>query len=342
MKKENTKYIGIDIGGAHIKCVGIDKFKNISYTKYESYQIWNDKKVLLEKLNQINKEVNNNKLTYGITMSAELCDNFPNRKRGVKYIIEACNSLKSKKLFYSNKSLLFSSKSKIEHLMSMNWHAIGKLCENKVKDSIIVDFGSTTTDFLCIKNFKLRNKGFSDFERINNNELIYKGLIRTPLFGIKKKVKFKKKYYNLIPEIFSDMADVYRVIKLLKKDIDVDKTADASSKSIRSSMIRIARNFGLDYNNSKKELILKICNELYYSQLNEIKNNIDFLRKKYKISSKCKIVLSGIGQEVLMNYLNRKFNNTIFLFELLGSKKYKKASYHAPALSIALLLFEKN
>ena len=43
-----------------------------------------------------------------------------------------------------------------------------------------------------------------------------------------------------------------------------------------------------------------------------------------------------------MNYLNRKFNNTIFLFELLGSKQYKKASYHAPALSIALLLFEKT
>ena len=192
MKKENTKYIGIDIGGAHLKCVGIDKFKNISYTKYESYQIWNDKKVLLEKLNQINKEVDNNKLTYGITMSAELCDNFPNRKIGVKYIIEACNSLKAKKLFYSNKSLLFSSKFKMENLMSMNWHAIGKLCENKVKDSIIIDFGSTTTDFLCIKNFKLRNKGFSDFERINNNELIYKGIIRTPLFGIKKKLSLKR------------------------------------------------------------------------------------------------------------------------------------------------------
>ena len=57
MKKENTKYIGIDIGGAHLKCVGIDKFKKISYTKYESYQIWNDKNILLEKLTQINTVV---------------------------------------------------------------------------------------------------------------------------------------------------------------------------------------------------------------------------------------------------------------------------------------------
>lgn len=107
-------------------------------------------------------------------------------------------------------------------------------------------------------------------------------------------------------------------------------------------MIRIARNLGFDYNNSKKELILKMCDELYSSQLNEIKNNIEILRKKNKISSNCRIILSGIGQEILMNYLNRRFNNVIFLFELLGSKQFKKASYHAPALSIALLLLEKN
>jgi len=342
MKKENTQYMGIDIGGAHLKCVGIDKSKNISYIKYDSYQVWNNKKILFEKLDQINNEVSNSKLVYGITMSAELCDNFPNRKIGAKYIVEACNSLKPKKLFYSNSSTFFSSKFSMNNLMSMNWHAIGKLCEKKIKDSIIIDFGSTTTDFICIKNFRLINQGFNDFERINNNELIYKGLIRTPLFGIKDKIKFKKKKYNLIPEFFSDMSDVYRVKKLLKKNIDIDNTADASNKSLRNSMIRIARNFGFDYTNSKKELIMNICDELYSYQLDEISKNIDFLRKKYRISKKCKIILSGIGQEILMNYLNKKVNDTIFLSDLLGSKNYKEASNHAPALSMALLLFEKK
>ena len=36
--------------------------------------------------------MSNSKIVYGITMSAELCDNFPNRKVGAKYIVEACNS----------------------------------------------------------------------------------------------------------------------------------------------------------------------------------------------------------------------------------------------------------
>ena len=52
MKKENTQYMGIDIGGAHLKCVGIDKSKKISYIKYDFYQVWNDKKILFEKLGQ--------------------------------------------------------------------------------------------------------------------------------------------------------------------------------------------------------------------------------------------------------------------------------------------------
>ena len=44
----------------------------------------------------------------------------------------------------------------------------------------------------------------------------------------------------------------------------------------------------------------------------------------------------------LMSYLNKKVNDTVFLFDLLGSKHYKEASNHAPALSMALLLFEKK
>ena len=92
----------------------------------------------------------------------------------------------------------------------------------------------------------------------------------------------------------------------------------------------------------KNTWVKKWILELYSYQLDEILKNIDFLRKKYRISKKCKIILSGIGQEILMNYLNKKVNDTIFLFDLLGSKHYEEASYHAPALSLALLLFEKK
>ena len=34
----------------------------------------------------------------------------------------------------------------------MNWHSIGEYVRSKKKDALVIDFGSTTTDFLCIKN----------------------------------------------------------------------------------------------------------------------------------------------------------------------------------------------
>ena len=37
---------------------------------------------------------------------------------------------------------------------------------------IIVDFGSTTTDFVCIKNSKIINQGFDDFTRLSKKEIL--------------------------------------------------------------------------------------------------------------------------------------------------------------------------
>ena len=76
--------------------------------------------------------------------------------------------------------------------------------------------------------------------------------------------------------------------------------------------------------------------------MEEIENYIKFLKKKYNLPKKFKIILSGVGQDILKNYFDLKLIDSIYLHELLNNKGYKQASYHAPALSIALLLLEKN
>ena len=55
------------------------------------------------------------------------------------------------------------------------------------------------------------------------------------------------------------------------------------------------------------------------------------------------IVISGIGQDILYDFL-KESHNTFLLENFLNSKNKnlkKKASYHAPALCIALLLEDK-
>ena len=55
-----------------------------------------------------------------------------------------------------------------------------------------------------------------------------------------------------------------------------------------------------------------------------------------------KIMLSGIGQTVLKNYLMKKKYNVDYLYNFLNKGSYRFASLHAQALSIALLLSERN
>ena len=74
----------------------------------------------------------------------------------------------------------------------MNWYSIGKYLTNFVKNALIIDFGSTTTDFICIKNGKIINKAFNDFKRLSNGEILHRSYANTT-FCNKKNIKYKSK-----------------------------------------------------------------------------------------------------------------------------------------------------
>ena len=87
-------YLGIDIGGAHIKIVGLDQFKNICLIKYRKCYLWKDPKKLKHEINFINSLSNNKNILCGLTMTAELCDIFPDRLTGAKIILNECKKNK--------------------------------------------------------------------------------------------------------------------------------------------------------------------------------------------------------------------------------------------------------
>ena len=193
-------YLGIDIGGAHIKIVGLDQFQNICLIKYRKCYLWKNPKKLKQEITFINSLSNNKNIICGVTMTAELCDIFPDRLTGAKIILNECKKIKFKTFLYSNSEKIFEKFKSINlsNLISMNWHSIGRYLTNFINNAIIIDFGSTTTDFICIKNGKIMNKAFNDFKRLLNGEILYTGLIRTPIFAIKKisNINQKNKYYS--------------------------------------------------------------------------------------------------------------------------------------------------
>ena len=336
--KSKSIYVGLDIGGAHVKAVGIDKYKKINFIFYEKCPIWKDFFLLKKILHKLLKDLDSSKVTFGITITAELSDCFLNRTNGAKQIYKLCKGLGIKFYFFSSKQN-FEKKINFYDICSMNWLATGMYLKDKINEAVVIDFGSTTTDIIIIKNQKIVNRYFSDFDRINNCELIYTGLTRTPLFALAKKIVVNNNIYNLIPELFSTTADLYRVNKLLNKDLDLFDSADNRSKSKLNSLKRISRNFGFDFE-KKNLLINEFIDTLLEIQKDQIFHCTKELIKQNNIKSNTPIVSCGIGQNIIeshaikLGYKIKKLSDY-----LIGGEKQKyHASMHAPAISCALLI----
>ena len=110
-------------------------------------------------------------------------------------------------LFYSKQKNTFTRdvKGNYKNIISMNWHAVGRYFLRYYKNLIIIDFGSTTTDFICIKDGMINNVGVDDLSRLSEGELIYTGVMRTPLFSIQNKIIIAKK----ISHFFSQILNLY-------------------------------------------------------------------------------------------------------------------------------------
>ena len=300
-----VSHLGIDIGGAHLKVVGVNTRNKVVFVDYEICTIWEGIEKLQAKFRNINSIIKNNSVKCGITMSGEMCDNFINRLRGAKTLIKECNNLKFDNFFYVSSKEVFTKKPIYKQLISLNWHSIGRFLENKIQSCIAVDFGSTTTDFICIKNKKIVNKFSDDYSRINNAELLYTGFTRTPIFGVANQIDYKKEKIKIIPEFFSNTSDVYRVLGKLDKKIDLDNTADKSKKNIKQSLIRLSRSFGFDYKSKNLKKLKVLSQQISTIQLNQIFQITLELQKKFLLKNQ-PVVISGIGQDVLYNYLKKK------------------------------------
>jgi len=90
----------------------------------------------------------------------------------------------------------------------MNWIATSNFLANRVENCIGIDIGSTTTDIILIKNNKIINRRINDFTGLINHELLYSGILRTPIYALTHEIKYRNKKYKIIPENFANMSDI--------------------------------------------------------------------------------------------------------------------------------------
>jgi probable H4MPT-linked C1 transfer pathway protein len=314
MQHKNLKKISIgwDIGGAHIKyCVESDDSKLIWYDILP-FDFWRDYKKLKNLIRKVNSLYKKKKsaISNYFTMSAEMCDCFDNRDIGVKFIIQQIIESKCTSYIFSRNGFIKPndiSRSLLRNIGSYNWYSTALYLSNSYSDVIAIDYGSTTCDFIIIKNGNIKNKRTSDLSGLQTKELLYSGCARTPIYSNINEINYKGQIYKIIPEQFSSMSDINIILNTLKiKDI-YSKTADGTLNNKINAFKRVSRSFGFDYSKNKRDLIKHLASQIYNSQIDLIKSHIIYhMNQHFPDKKNVKIIGIGLGHEIISNISSKE------------------------------------
>ena len=152
---------------------------------------------------------------HAVTMTAELSRNFLTKEEGVRSILAAVRAAFPPPVpvcvFTLRGELVPIDHATFDALSvaSANWMATARLVAETFPDVLLIDMGSTTTDIIPIVGGQVVNSGRTDPERLASGELVYTGVLRTPVEGLAHEVGIANLTYGMAAEGFATSGDVY-------------------------------------------------------------------------------------------------------------------------------------
>ena len=116
-------------------------------------------------------------------------------------------------------------------IASANWLATARHAALRGNTGLLVDIGSTTTDLIAFRGGRVIAPDRSDAERLATGELVYHGVVRTPLCALgASHRRWRGLPHNVMNEFFATTADVYRLTGELDPTHDQHPSADNAGK----------------------------------------------------------------------------------------------------------------
>lgn len=338
--------IGWDIGGAHLKAVVLNPNHQVVAVYQYPCPLWQGLGKLHEAASTLLAQLPPGEHRHALTMTGELADLFSGRDDGVRQILAAMASMLGSELmvYAGQQGLLKLADITSEHypeIASANWLASAALSVRYVDCGLFVDIGSTTVDILPLARGKVIADGYTDYQRLISQELIYTGVVRTPVMAVAQTVQDGGIDVGVMAEYFATMADVYRLTGELKAIHDQHDTADGAVKTETASAVRLARMIGCDYCEAELPRWRQLAMNLRTQQMKRIK--LACVKQLQRINSPTKVALVGAGigrflaeeiaQDLALIYLDFAgfFDNRAEIMEY-------NVSDCAPAAAVASLL----
>ena len=333
---------GWDLGGANVKLARVDSGRVVNVAQI-SCPIISERSKFDTAVDAALPLISSPAL-HALTMTGELSDVFNDRAEGVTYLVELMQRITAGQTLrgYAGSFGFLDpddAKNRTLEVASANWHATAALIARHYQGALLVDVGTTTTDLIPIKDGAVAARGATDAERLTESELLYTGVVRTPVMAVAHSAPFKGRVQRLAAERFATMADVWRLTGDLPNDADPYPAADQRGKSGPESAARLARMLGRD--ESEAELGAWVALARYFAdcQLAEIEHAARGLAERDALAPSAPVIGAGCGRfvaKVLAERLGRPYLDFAEIIDAAPEAR-EMAARGAPAVAIALL-----
>lgn len=336
---EAIHFSGWDIGGAHLKVSRCDQHGQLISSIELPCPLWQGINGLADSLHEALDQLGNHKDRHFITLTGESADCFANRQQGVTDILNTVAEY-----LLSENCLVFSqyqswldltvAKQHWQQVASMNWLATASWLAKHYSDALLIDIGSTTTDIIAITNGQPQLQAFTDQGRLQSGELVYSGVIRTPLMALAQQIPFAGQLQKVANEVFATSADIWRLLDKLPDNIS-DRSADGQSWQKANCRQRLARMVGSDAENYPDSDWQQLAQWYSQQQIQQIYTSCQqVINSQISLTTQAPIIGAGIGRFLATEIAALTARPYLDMADLQVGES---AAIAAPASALALL-----
>jgi probable H4MPT-linked C1 transfer pathway protein len=337
-----TRVFGWDLGGANVKLACIEDGRVLHVAQIPCPVITERRK--FDAAVDAALPLVSSPAAHAVTMTGELSDVFNDRAEGVAYLVALMQRVtagQALRVYAGSAGFLDpdDAKRRTKDVASANWHATAALVVQQHSDALLVDIGTTTTDLIPIKGKAVTARGTTDAERLTESELLYTGVVRTPVMAVAHSAPFKGRVQRIAAERFATMADVWRLAGDLPEDADPCPSADQRGKSGPESAARLARMLGRDASEAELREWIALARYFADCQLAEIEHAARALAERDRIAPGAPVVGAGCGRFVAKALAERLGRPYLDFAEIVDAapEACEMAARCAPAVAVALL-----
>jgi len=294
-------------------------------------------------------EVTGEAALHAVTMTGEMVDRFKNRDEGVVALVTAMQEHFPDSIlaFYAGRSGFVDAGAAIQspaRIASANWMASAELVADRVEEALLIDIGSTTTDLVPISSGAVTSVGFDDATRLVAGELVYTGVVRTPLMAVAERVPFEGKSVPLVAEYFATTADIHRLMGALPEGADQHRSADAGPKTVEGSARRLARMIGRDMESAPLAAWRELAAWLAGAQRRRIDEGCELVIARSGLRGDAPLVAAGVGRFVVRGLTAAKGRRVVDYASLVPAPDAIRPLIAdcAPAVAVAWLAARKS